>query len=77
MNEDRNELLVTVASLYYELDQNQQQIADRLEISRSTVSRLIREARRRGSVEIRINKSVAGDFALEQALLTRCGLKDA
>jgi deoxyribonucleoside regulator len=75
--DERTDLLVTVASLYYELNQNQQQIADRLEISRSSVSRMIKEARDLGIVEIRIHKPVNRDFALEQALIDRFGLQDA
>lgn len=74
---DRTDLLVTVASLYYELSQNQQQIADRLEMSRSSVSRMIKEARDLGIVEIRIHKPVNRDFYLEQALIERFGLQDA
>jgi deoxyribonucleoside regulator len=74
---DRTDLLVTVASLYYELNQNQQQIADRLEISRSSVSRMIKEARDLGIVEIRIHKPVNRDFHLEHALIERFGLQDA
>ena len=74
---DRTDLLVTVASLYYELNQNQQQIADRLEISRSSVSRMIKEARDLGIVEIRIHKPVNRDFYLEQALIEHFGLQDA
>lgn len=74
---DRTDLLVAVASLYYELNQNQQQIADRLEISRSSVSRMIKEARDLGIVEIRIHKPLNRDFHLEQALLDRFGLQDA
>ena len=74
---DRTDLLVTVASLYYELNQNQQQIADRLEISRSSVSRIIKEARDLGIVEIRIHRPVNRDYALEQALIDRFGLQDA
>jgi DNA-binding transcriptional regulator LsrR (DeoR family) len=74
---DRTDLLVTVASLYYELNQNQQQIADRLEISRSSVSRMIKEARDLGIVEIRIHKPVNRDFRLEQALIDRFALQDA
>jgi deoxyribonucleoside regulator len=74
---DRTDLLVTVASLYYELNQNQQQIADRLEISRSSVSRMIKEARDLGIVEIRIHKPINRDFYLEQALIERFGLQDA
>lgn len=74
---DRTDLLVAVASLYYELNQNQQQIADRLEISRSSVSRMIKEARDLGIVEIRIHKPVNRDFHLEQGLIDRFGLHDA
>jgi len=75
--EDRHELLVTVASLYYELNQSQQQIADRLEISRSRVSRLIAEARERRIVTIHIRKSTPRDFTLEQELISQFALKDA
>ncbi|MFN3331144.1 MAG: sugar-binding transcriptional regulator [Caldilinea sp.] len=74
---DRTELLVTVASLYYELGQNQQQIADRLETSRSSVSRMIKEARDLGIVEIRIHRPMNRAYALEQALIDRFGLSDA
>ncbi|MCS6826212.1 MAG: sugar-binding transcriptional regulator [Caldilinea sp.] len=74
---DRTDLLVTVATLYYELGQNQQQIADRLETSRSSVSRMIKEARDLGIVEIRIHRPVNRAYALEQALIDRFGLTDA
>lgn len=75
--EERTDLLVMVATLYYELNRNQQQIADRLEISRSSVSRMIKEARDQGIVEIRIHKPVNRDYALEQALIDQFGLQDA
>ncbi len=77
MIDPRDDLLVVVASLYYEQNQNQQQIADRLEISRSSVSRLIKEARDRGIVRISIRKPTHRDLALEQALIDRFGLRDA
>lgn len=77
MEEDRDELLVTVASMYYELHQTQQQIADRLELSRSSVSRLITEAHERGIVSIHIRRSILRDFALEQELIALFGLRDA
>lgn len=73
----RTDLLVTVASLYYELNQNQQEIADRLEISRSSVSRLIKEARDLGIVEIRIHRPIHRHYLLEQALLEHFDLQDA
>lgn len=74
---DRDDQLVTVASLYYELNQNQQQIAERMEISRSSVSRMIKEARDRGIVEIRIHRPVHRDYRLEQGLIETFGLQDA
>ena len=77
IREERTDLLVTVASLYYQLGQNQQQIAERLDISRSSVSRMIKEARDLGIVEIRIHRPVNRHYLLEQALIDRFGLTDA
>lgn len=74
---ERDDLLVTVASLYYDQNQNQQQIADRLEISRSSVSRMIKEARDRGIVEIQIKRPLYRNYELEQRLLDRFGIQDA
>lgn len=75
--DQREELLSTVASLYYLLNQSQMQIAERLELSPSTVSRLIREARERGIVEITVHMPIPREIQLEQALIERFGLKDA
>lgn len=72
----RDELLATVASLYYQLNQSQGQIASRLEISNSTVSRLIREARERGIVQIHIEMPIPRDMELEQVFLEHFNLKD-
>lgn len=77
MIDQRDELLATVASLYYKLHQSQSEIAARLDISSSTVSRLIKEAHDRGIVEIHIHMPVPRDLELEQALIQRFGLKDA
>ncbi len=73
----RDDLLATVSSLYYILNQSQSAIAQRLDISTSKVSRLIREAREKGIVEIRIKMPIPRDVALEQALVDYFGLKDA
>ncbi len=48
--------LLAVARLYYEDDLSQQQIADRLGVSRSTVSRLLQLAREQGIVHIEIRQ---------------------
>ncbi|WP_287371827.1 sugar-binding transcriptional regulator [Oceanithermus sp.] len=74
--EDRLAYLARVASLYYEEQKTQQEIAALLGISRSGVSRLITEARERGVVEIIVHHPLqtAPDLAAE--LQQRYGLKD-
>lgn len=74
--DQRDELLATVASLYYKLNQSQGEIATRLDISPSTVSRLLREAKNRGIIEITIRMPIPRDFELEQTFIERFGLKD-
>lgn len=71
-----DELLATVASLYYVLNQSQGEIAARLDISSSKVSRLIKEARDRGIVDIRVHMPTPRDLVLEQEFISRFGLKD-
>jgi DNA-binding transcriptional regulator LsrR (DeoR family) len=73
----RDELLATVASLYYKLNRNQNQIAERLDMSASKVSRLLKEAHERGIVEVHIRMPIPRDFELEQRLIETFGMKDA
>ncbi len=75
--DQRDELLATVASLYYILNLSQGEIAARLDISSSKVSRLIKEAREKGIVEIQIRMPVPRDLDLEQELIKCFGIKDA
>lgn len=75
--DEREELLATVASLYYTLDQSQSDIAKRLGVSTSKISRMLKEARDNGIVEIRIRTPIPRDIALEQELIARFGLRDA
>lgn len=77
MMDQRDELLATVASLYYKLGQSQSEIAARLELSPSTISRLLKEAHEKGIVEIHIRMPIPRDFELEQEFIKRFGLKDA
>jgi deoxyribonucleoside regulator len=74
-SEAREDLLVRIASLYYEHDYSQQQIADLLQISRSNISRLLKEARQKGLVEIRIHKRIATVPSLEREFIARFGLQ--
>lgn len=71
------DLLANVASLYYTLNQSQAEIAKRLELSPSKVSRLIKEARERGIVEIRVHMPIPRHVELEESLIQTFGLKDA
>ena len=71
------ELLSVVAYLYYYADMNQSDIANRLFISRSTVSRLIKKAKSSGVVELKINEPWNRDFALEDSLKTVLGVSGA
>jgi deoxyribonucleoside regulator len=71
----RDELLVQVATLYYEQDYNQQEIAEHLGLSRSNVSRMLKESRERGLVEIIIRRPVSTVPKLERIFRKRFGLQ--
>ncbi|MGF1472050.1 MAG: sugar-binding transcriptional regulator [Rubrobacteraceae bacterium] len=73
-----NELLflAEVARLYYIEDLTQEQIAQRVGGSRSNVSRMLKEARDRGLVEIRINSPLRTVPGLQEELKARLGLRD-
>jgi DNA-binding transcriptional regulator LsrR (DeoR family) len=75
--DEREELLATVAGLYYKLNQSQAEIAARLGVSTSKVSRMLKESRDRGIVEIRIHMPVPRDIGMEQELMQAFGLRDA
>jgi len=71
------DLILRAARLYYEADQTQQEIAEQLDISRSTVSRLLGRARELGIVQISIHDPLATHTHLEEALVERFGLRAA
>lgn len=69
-------ILAMVANLYYNCNLTQNQIADRIYISRSKVSRLLKEARELGIVEIYIRELWERELDCEQFLKERFGLKN-
>lgn len=75
--DDSRALLTRVAWLYYVEQLSQQEIADRLRISRMRVTRLLQRARDEHIVEIRITTSSEPWLAMERALVARFGLRDA
>jgi DNA-binding transcriptional regulator LsrR (DeoR family) len=74
---ERKELLAQVAGLYYEESLTQAEIARRIGISRSSISRLLQEGREKGVVEIIIHYPWKRVSALERRLIQTFGLSDA
>lgn len=72
---DKIDLLVQTARLYYELDYSQQMIADRLNISRPYVSKLINQAKLTGIVEIKINDPNETETSIERRMREQFGLQ--
>ena len=70
-------LLVKVAQLYHLQGLNQDQIGRRLGVSRSKVSRMLKEARERGLVEISIHYPARFSLDLERQLEVELGLREA
>ena len=74
---DRTELLAQVASLYYEDELTQDEIAHRIGTSRSTISRILQEAREAGVVEITVHTPWKTVPEMEDVLRGRFGLRQA
>ncbi|WP_281173130.1 sugar-binding transcriptional regulator [Carnobacterium funditum] len=53
-NEAKEQLMIEVAKLYYQSDYSQQEIGIKLGISRPTVSRLLKRAKDKGYIQIKI-----------------------
>lgn len=70
MTADRD-LLVRASRLYYELGETQNEVADRLGVTRPQVSRLLKRARAEGIVEIRIIDRDTADSPAADVLRAR------
>ncbi len=70
-------LLSKVSRLYYDRDMTQREIADRLHLSRPKVSRLLRQAREEGIVQITVYSPPGIYPELEEQLETQFGLQEA
>jgi DNA-binding transcriptional regulator LsrR (DeoR family) len=73
---DEREYLADIANMYYRDRLNQQQIAGRLGISRSMVSRLLDKSLQKGVVEIVIHYPASRDHELEHALHELFGVEN-
>ncbi len=72
-----DDLLARIAWLYYIEDLTQKEIAWRFNMSRVKVTRLLKKARERGLVEIRIANVRTSHLPLERSLRQIFGLSDA
>ncbi len=75
--ETREEQLADVAEMYYQDGLTQAEISQRIGVTRSMVSRMLTEARRRGIIEIRVHRPLRFDHDLEQQLSEKFGLSRA
>jgi len=69
-------LLVRVSRLYYEAGETQERIASILRVTRPQVSKLLKEARSKGVVEIRIIEGDERAEPLAERLRARFGLRE-
>lgn len=72
---ERNKLLINVARLYYIHDLNQNMIAQKLNLSRPYVSKLIAEARAKGLVSITVHDIYETESKIEKLLRQKYNLE--
>src|SRR6478735_7887859 len=74
---ENRELMVRAAWLYHVESLTQQQIAERLNVTRRRVNEVLAEALDTGMVRISFETTLAESVELEQKLRQRFGLEDA
>jgi len=74
---DELRLMTKVARLYYEQDMRQSEIAENLNLSQSTVSRLLKRAEQEQIVRVTVGVPLGVYTDLEEALVATFGLRDA
>jgi len=75
--DDRDELLADVAEMYYEEELTQAEISQVIDMTRSAVSRMLTEARKKKIVEINVRRPLRFDPCLEASLQKRFDLQGA
>lgn len=71
MEEDRKDFLIQVACLHHEYHLNQEAIARRFGVSRSTISRALTEAEQSGLVQVTVTEPMPREAHLAEAILER------
>lgn len=75
--DERVNLLADIAEMYFLEDKNQSEIASLVGMTRSNVSRLLKEARESGIIKIEIKRPAKVDPALTKRMVERFNLMDA
>ena len=76
-NTTRQDLAIRVAWLYHDRGLTQQEVADRLGISRSTISRILTEAERDGIIRVIITQPLPESARLAESLIEKFALAGA
>lgn len=74
---DELRMVARVARMYYEWDMRQSEIAQQLDLSQATVSRLLNRSKEEGIIRISINLPSGVYTELEEILVKKFGLRDA
>lgn len=70
-------LLVRVAQMYYEEGANQSEIAEKLRISKATISRILSEAKEEGIVTVKVHNPISQEnIEIEKEMERRFALKE-
>ncbi len=77
MNPKKLSQILRISKMYYELNMSQVQIGEKEGISKSNVSRLLKDAMNMGLIEVRVKESVLSYSELEKDLLDRFSLRRA
>ncbi len=76
-SKNRLDLLADVAEMYYINDESQADIAEKVGVTRSMISRMLTEARELGMVKIEIERAISQNQTLSKMLAKRFNLKHA
>lgn len=75
MPSDRIDTMIKIANMYYRDELSQQEIAQKVDMSRTTVSRILKNCIEDGIVTINIKDTSTHQYELEKKLKDRYGLK--
>ncbi len=77
MNPKKISQILRISKMYYELNMSQVQIAEKEGISKSNVSRILKDAMNMGLIEVRVKESILSYSDLEKELLARFPIRRA